>query len=634
MEKRCYITTPIYYVNAEPHIGHAYTTIVADVLNRFYKLMGYETFFLTGTDEHGDKIVQAATREGMEPQQYVDKISKLFRDLWPKLNISNDYFIRTTDPKHKKVVQYILQKVYDAGDIYFGNYKGYYCVGCERFYTPRELVDGKCPDHDTEPVIREEENYFFRMSKYQDWLINYVETHQEFIRPERYKNEILSFLREPLEDLCISRPKDRLSWGITLPFDDNYVTYVWFDALINYVSALGYPDGPLFSTFWPHAQHLIAKDILKPHGIYWPTMIKAAGFEPYRHLNVHGYWKIEEGKMSKSRGTVVRPLDLVDIYGLDAFRYFLLREMVFGLDANFSEDALVQRLNSDLANDLGNLFSRSLAMVVKYFDGSVPPRTGAFEEKDDVLSKQVDKTMSTYQAEIPQLHFHKALASVWELINHTNKYIDQTAPWVLAKDSQKKDRLETVLHNVLSTNRIVAVLMAPFMPDTAEKMLDQLGIPKKATDLRMEEDAVWDIPAGVKVARAKALFPRVEVKKEKTKKGDTGQDTSTKKYVSIDDFSKLDLRVGRITKAEPVTGSKKLLKLTVDTGEERTVVAGIAKHYPAEELPGKLVVVVCNLKPVKLMNIMSEGMVLAAQDGSRLALITPDGELKVGARVS
>lgn len=373
MAKTFYITTPIYYVNAEPHIGHAYTTIVADVMNRFHKLTGCKTYFLTGTDEHGDKIVQAARDAGVEPKEYVDRISGIFRNTWPVLNISYDRFIRTTDPEHMKVVQYILQKVYESGDIYFSAYKGLYCVGCERFYTEKELVDGKCPDHDKEPIEREEANYFFRMSKYQNWLIKHIEANPGFIRPERYRNEVLSFLREPLEDLCISRPKERLSWGIPLPFDDRYVTYVWFDALINYVSAIGYPDGELFAEYWPSAQHLIAKDILKPHGIYWPTMIKAAGLQPYQNLNVHGYWKINEGKMSKSRGTVVRPLDLVSDYGLDAFRYFLLREMVFGLDSNFSEDALVQRLNADLANDLGNLFSRTLAMTAKFFDGKVPP---------------------------------------------------------------------------------------------------------------------------------------------------------------------------------------------------------------------------------------------------------------------
>lgn len=374
MEKVYYVTTPIYYVNAPPHIGHAYTTIVADVLARYHRLAGYRTFFLTGTDEHGDKIVEAASKAGMDPQAYADKISALFRSLWPELNVTNDYFIRTTDANHKKTVQYILNKVYENGDIYFGHYEGFYCVGCERFYTEKELVDGKCPDHQSEPEFRKESNYFFRMSKYQDWLVDYINKHPNFIRPERYRNEVLAFLREPLEDLCISRPKTRLSWGIELPFDPDYVTYVWFDALINYISALGYPDGKNFRTFWPAAQHLIAKDILKPHAVYWPTMLKAAGIEPYRNLNVHGYWNVDQSKMSKTLGNVVRPLELKDRYGLDAFRYFLIRDMVFGLDANFNEEAFVNRLNSDLANDLGNLVSRVISMALKYFGGAFPAR--------------------------------------------------------------------------------------------------------------------------------------------------------------------------------------------------------------------------------------------------------------------
>ncbi|HLE17255.1 MAG TPA: methionine--tRNA ligase, partial [Syntrophales bacterium] len=349
MDRAFYITTPIYYVNASPHIGHAYTTIVADVLARYHRMSGYRTFFLTGTDEHGDKIVEAAGKAGETPQAYADRVSAQFRSLWTELSISNDDFIRTTDKRHIKTVQMILQKVYDAGDIYFGNYEGYYCVGCERFYMEKELTDGRCPDHQTAPEYRKESNYFFRMSKYQDWLIRHIKDHPDFIRPERYRNEALAFLREPLEDLCISRPKARLAWGIPLPFDDNYVTYVWFDALINYITGAGYPDGDNFKIFWPVSQHLIAKDILKPHGIYWSTMLKAAAIEPYVHLNVHGYWIVDQSKMSKTVGNVVNPLTLKDKYGLDPFRYFLLRDMVFGLDSNFSEAAFVQRINSDLA---------------------------------------------------------------------------------------------------------------------------------------------------------------------------------------------------------------------------------------------------------------------------------------------
>jgi len=634
-----YITTPIYYVNAEPHMGHAYTTIVADVMSRFHRLLGYRTFFLTGTDEHGDKIMQAARAAGMDPKSYADRISRMFRDTWPTLNVRNDRFIRTTDPEHIRVVQAILQHVYDAGDIYFSHYRGLYCVGCERFYTERELVDGKCPDHDREPVEREEANYFFRMSKYQQWLIDTINDQPALIRPERYRNEVLAFLREPLEDLCISRPKERLAWGIPLPFDDQYVTYVWFDALINYVSALGYPDGSLYREFWPAVQHTIAKDILKPHGIYWPTMIKAAGLPLFQHLNVHGYWKIDEGKMSKSKGKVVRPLDLASKYGVDAFRYFLLREMVFGLDANFSEEALVQRLNADLANDLGNLFSRTLAMTDKYFAGKVPPFTATATELDEQLQQQVAKAAAEVVAEVPKFGFHKALMAIWECLNAANRYVDHAAPWNLAKHPAHQDRLKTVIRTLLEVNKVTAVLIAPFMPETAEKILARLGCSKPSLELRLADDGQWGtLEEGRAVSKGEALFPRIETKEPKPERQASppvAQEAEGRsRLLPFDRFKELDLRVGVVKHAERIPKSKKLLLLKVDLGEERQVVAGIGQTHTPEELIGRQVIVVANLQPAKLMGYESQGMILVAEDGERLRLLTPEQPVKAGASVS
>lgn len=646
---RFYVTTPIYYVNAEPHIGHAYTTIVADVMNRFQKLMGRKTFFLTGTDEHGDKIVQAAEDAGVDPKSYADRISAMFRQTWPQLNVSNDHFIRTTDPEHMKTVQYILQKVHDSGDIYFSTYKGLYCVGCERFYTEKELVDGKCPDHEKEPVEREEANYFFRMSKYQGWLLEHIQSNEGFIRPERYRNEVLSFLKEPLEDLCISRPKERLSWGIPLPFDDRYVTYVWFDALINYVSAIGYPDGPLFHEFWPVAQHTIAKDILKPHGIYWPTMARAAGFPPFQHLNVHGYWRTEGGKMSKSHGTVVRPLDLAPLYGVDAFRYFLLREMVFGLDANFSEEALVQRLNSDLANDLGNLFSRTTGMTDRYFQGKIPPFGSEPDELDRSLVTQMEATLDQWRTEMPRLAFHKTLMAVWECINAANKYVDHAAPWNLAKDPGQLPKLQTVLRTLLEINKVVAVLISPFMPETSEKMLQRLGIEKGALDLRLEEDGKWGtLKAGMPVHKGEPLFPRIQREEPKGGKPPKGagkpgssRDAAPKpapaekdESISFDLFKQVDLRAGIVKQAEKVPKSDRLLRLIVDIGEERQVVAGIAQTHSPEELVGRQVIVVANLQRAKIMGVESHGMVLAVKDGDTLRLVTTESPVSPGLKVT
>lgn len=634
MEKAFYVTTPIYYVNASPHIGHAYTTIVADVLARYHRLSGFRTFFLTGTDEHGDKIAEAAEKNGITPKAYADRISGQFRDLWPKLTITNDYFIRTTDTNHIETVQAILSKVYDAGDIYFGHYEGYYCVGCERFYTEKELVDGKCPDHQTEPEFRKESNYFFRMSKYQDWLISHIKANPDFIRPERYRNEVLAFLREPLEDLCISRPKSRLSWGITLPFDENYVTYVWFDALINYITGIGYPDSENFKTFWPAAQHLIAKDILKPHGIYWPTMLKAAGIEPYRHLNVHGYWNVDQSKMSKSLGNVISPLELKDKYGLDAFRYYLLREMVFGLDSSFSEEGFVQRVNAELANDLGNLVSRVTAMAMKYCKGNIPASSPA--EADTVLSDTAGRIIGDVEKSFEDLTFHKALISIWELINTANRYIVENEPWTLAKDPAKQDRLNSVLYQLLETIRVVAVLITPFMPGSAGKILTQLGIANPERENFGTIRNWGGLETGQSLQRGEALFPRIDYKPNEVaaEVKAVPPPPPIKPEVSYEDFEKIDLRVARILEAEVVPKSAKLLKLKIDIGQERTIVAGIAKDYTPEQLVGKSIVIVANLKPAKLMGIESRGMLLATDTTAEgITVLAFDREPRTGAKV-
>ena len=633
-----YLTTPIYYVNARPHLGHACTTIMADAMCRYRRLAGDRVYFLTGTDEHGERIAQVAARAGKSPQAYADEIAEAFRETWRRLGITNDDFIRTTEPRHQRVVQDMLRRLYDAGEIYFGEYGGFYCYGCERFYTEKEIVDGKCPDHQTALTFIKEKNYFFRMSKYQDWLIKHLEANPGFIQPERYRNEVLGFLREPLQDLSISRPRSRVVWGIPLPFDDQYVTYVWFDALLNYYSAVSDPTNPKTRGLWEHVEHLIGKDILKPHGVYWPTMLKAAGIPLYRRLNVHGYWSLGGSKMSKSIGNVVEAFQLTDTYGHDAFRYFLLREMNFGLDASFSEEALVDRLNADLANDLGNLVSRATTLIAAA--GPVAQVTAPAEPADREIAAAAAEARAAVEQAMREFAFQKALAGLWAFIGTVNRYVDTSAPWALAKDPAKRPRLERVLCTLADALGFLGIVLDPFLPDAAGKIRAAIG---QGAAPALEAAVVGRLASLPRVSRLSGLFPRIDTKAPRpaataaslSRHGSgQGEGGGAAGKIPIADFQKVDLRVAEVLGAEKVAKSRKLLKLTIRVGEEtRTLVAGVAEHYEPDGLVGRKIVIVANLEPATLMGIESNGMVLAASHEGALALLTLDKDVPSGAKV-
>ncbi len=627
-----YATTPIFYVNAAPHIGHAYTTTLVDVVTRFHRLLGDDTFFLTGTDEHGEKVAKAAEKAGKTPQQYVDDVAAQFRATWDRLGIQYDEFIRTTEERHQKVVRDVLQRVYDNGDIFYGEYSGLYCVGAERFVTEKEIVDGKCPESDEPPEYRTEANYFFRMEKYRPWLRETLEENPELIRPERYRNEVLAMLREPIGDLSISRPRKRVPWGIPLPWDDEHVTYVWFDALINYYSALA--SRGLEERYWPHVEHFIAKDIVKPHGLFWPIMLKAAGIPLYHHLNVHGYWLVNERKMSKSLGNVIRPLDLQRKYGNDAFRYYLLRDMNFGLDASFSEAGIAERINSDLANDLGNLLNRTLGMLARYRDGVVPA-AGALEPLDEELKASFTGLPALVRQRFDDLQFDRALEAVMEAVRKANKYISETTPWELAKDPAQAGRLDTVLNTCVEALRCASILLEPVIPGKARELRKQLGI--KRVPFELDSAAQWGlVPAGTQSSPGEPLFPRIDLEAlEKAMAEPESEPLEHKAEISIHDFGQVELRVVTVEKAEPHPNADKLLVLTVRMGPEtRTVVSGIREHYAPGDLVGKKLILVANLKPVTLRGVRSEGMILAAEDeAGNLSVATLEADLPDGSEV-